>query len=564
MFFRKNLSRTMKLCLSVLCVFIHLFLYADELSPTLSVQIPMRDGVELPTDIYLPSPDARHLPCILIRSPSGRNGFWKPFVEIAKAGYVVAIQQTRSSLDVEGKTLPFMSDGWGKLQDGFDTVSWLAKSCYTNGKIGTWGASALGITQLLLAVAAPSPLVCQYVIFAAASLYHHGLFPGGQLLKHQAESWLGLYARDTGVITHACQRPFYTEFWKQLNTLEHPERIQVPAIHIGGWYDTFLEGTLSSFLSRQNQGGEKARGRQKLVIGPWAHFWPQSKKLGDYAVPLAGENVPFDISPKRWFDHYLKGIDNGVDELPPVIYYVMGPFDGSPSSGNVWRTSDVWPIPADFTSYYLTEQKTLSFSPGKEGKMGYDYHPEEPIVTAGGRNLFLDSGPKDQREIEKRKDVLVFTSPILEEDVEMTGPLSGTIYFDSDRDDTDLILRLCDVYPDGKSLLIAEGGLRTGVVCLNKKLEKGKPHPYIVNLSSTSIVFAKGHAIRVSVSSSNYPRYEKNMNLGLLGRNSTEGVVAKNQVFVGQKYPSHLLLPVIKKNGSTTVRPPASPDTNES
>lgn len=554
----------MKLCLSLLFVFLSFLTYGDELSPTLSINIPMRDGVELPTDLYLPSPDARHLPCILIRSPSGRNGFWKPFAEIAKAGYVVAIQHTRSGLDLEGKTLPFMSDGWGKLQDGFDTVSWLAKSCYTNGKIGTWGASALGITQLLLAVASPSPLVCQYVIFAAASLYHHGLFPGGQLLKHQAESWLGLYARDTGVITHACQRPFYTEFWKQLNTLEYPERVQVPGIHIGGWYDTFLEGTLSSFLSRQNHGGEKAKGHQKLVIGPWAHFWPQSKKLGDYTVPSEGEKIPFDISPKRWFDYYLKGIDNGVETLPSVIYYVMGPFDGTPSSGNVWRTSNVWPVPAQSTPYYLTEQKTLSLAFGKEGKMGYDYHPEEPIQTIGGRNLFLDSGPKDQREIEKRKDVLVFTTPILEEDLEITGPLSVTIYFASDREDTDLIVRLSDVYPDGKSLLIAEGGLRTGVACLNKKLEKGVPYPHVVDLSSTSIVFAKGHAIRVSISSSNYPRYEKNMNLGLLGRNSRTGVVAKNQVFMGENYPSHLLLPVIKKNDKTTGGSSAAPNTNKS
>lgn len=524
------------------------FIAAEELAPDLTVMIPMRDGTELPTDLYLPSPQARGLPCILLRSPAGRQAYWKDFAHLAKEGYVVAIQSTRSALDLEGKTFPFISDGWGKTQDGYDTVEWLAHSPYTNGKIGTWGASALGITQLLMAPAQPPHLTCQYILVAAASIYHHALFPGGLLLKHQAESWLGYYARDTGVQSYVCQRPFYNEFWKQLNSMEVAHRVKVPGIHVGGWYDTFLQGTLSSFTSRQYRGGEGARGRQKLVIGPWTHFWPLSQHFGDFQIPREGLNPPFDISPKRWFEYYLKGIDNGFEELPAVTYFVMGPFDGTPSSGNRWRSSDSWPVPAEQTAFYLTSDFSLQGAhPIEEEKISYLYDPNNPVTTQGGCNLFLESGPKDQKNLEERKDVLAFTTEQLREDLEVTGPLSATLFFSSDQPDTDIVVRLCDVYPDGRSILISEGGCRLGIMNHQKEIEQVNGVRKIdIDLWATSIVFAKGHAIRLSVSSSNYPRYEKNMNIGLLGLNTGKFHIAKNQLCVGGKYSSHLLLPVVR------------------
>lgn len=526
-------------------------LIADELKPDLTVMIPMRDGVVLPTDLYLPTPESRGLPCILLRSPAGRDAAWKSFAEMAKAGYVIAVQDARNVLDTEGKTFPFLSDGWGKLQDGYDTVEWLASSPYTNGKIGTWGSSALGITQLLMAPSRPPHLVCQYIIVAAASLYHHGLFPGGILLKHQAESWLGYYARDTGVLNYVCQRPFYNDFWKQLNSLEVTDRVAVPAMHVGGWYDTFLQGTLDAFIARQEGGGEGARGRQKLVIGPWTHFWPVSKQFGDFEVPVAGENPPIDISPKRWFDYFLKGESNGAEQLPTVLYYVMGPFDGSPSSGNVWRTANVWPVPSVSTPFYLTPHKSLQPKVPFVGLLSYTYDPRKPITTMGGRNLFLGSGPADQQSIEKGEDILVFTTDPLQEDVEVTGQLSAKLFFASDQKDSDIVVRLCDVYPDGRSILISEGGYRLGVMCYQSdsqvEFKPNEPIEVDINLWSTSIVFAKGHSIRVSVSSSNYPRYEKNMNVGLVGGLSGKFKVAKNTLHMGEKYPSRLILPIVRK-----------------
>lgn len=538
----------------VLSLYFFIFIFhaigKEEIKPDLTIMIPMRDGRELPTDLYLPSPEARHLPCILLRSPAGRDIHWKEFFKLAKEGYVVAIQATRSHLDPEGKTLPFMTDGWGKLQDGYDAVEWLAQSPYTNGKIGTWGASALGITQLLMAPSNPPHLKCQYIIVAAASIYHHGLFPGGQLLKSQGEGWLGLYARDPGVQGYVCQRPFYNEFWKQLNSLDVPEKIHVPGIHVGGWYDTFLQGTLSAFVSRQTQGGEGAKGQQKLVIGPWTHFWPYCQQLGDFEIPKGALNPPIDISPKRWFDFYLKGISNGVDEMPTVTYYVMGPFDGTPSKGNVWRFSSTWPIPAKETPFYLTPDFHLASQPSiEEGMASFQYNPQNPIPTIGGHNLFLESGPKDQRSIESRTDILTFTTEKLLNDVEVTGSISAFLYFKSDQKDTDLVLRLTDVYPDGRSILISEGEYRIGVMCLQQHgslYEPEKIYEVKVDLSPTSIVFAKGHAVRLSISSSSYPRLEKNMNIGLLNNRSGKFNLAKNVIYMGKKYVSRLLLPIVQ------------------
>ncbi len=528
---------------------------ANQLVPDSTLQIPMRDGKELPTDLYLPSPEARALPCILLRTPAGRQGASvKEFAELAKEGYVVAVQETRSVSDVSGKTFPFMSDAWGRLQDGYDTVEWLAQSPYTNGRIGTAGASAMGITQMLLAPTQPPHLVCQYILMAAASLYHDAIFPGGLLLKHQTEGWLNYYARDTGVQNYVSQRPFYNAFWKKLNALEMTHRVRVPGLFVAGWYDTFLSGTLSGFTARQNKGSEGARGTQKLVIGPWTHFWPSSHHFGDFEMPKAGIVPPIDISPKRWFDYYLKGLPNGIDQLPPVTYFVMGPFDGSASIGNVWRTADVWPVPAVQTPFYLTPDAQLQRDPSSiEGKVSYAYDPANPMPTLGGHNLFLESGPKDQRALEARKDILLFTTEKLKEDVEVTGPLAAVLFFSSDQCDTDIVVRLCDLYPDGRSILIAEGGCRLGVIKHETGIQSdhqlGEVIPVDVDLWATSFVFAKGHAIRLSVTSSTYPRYEKNLNVGLFGTNRGYCKVGKNTLHIGPQYPSRLVLPCVRAVG---------------
>lgn len=523
-------------------------LQAEQPTPNFTLLIPMRDGTELPTDIYLPE-DAqlKEHPCILMRNPSGRRAQpWVQYGELAKYGYIVAIQDARNVIDPEGKTMPYWSDGWGKEQDGYDTVEWLAKSPFTDGNIGTIGFSAPGITQLLMAPSAPPSLKCQYVGVAAANLYEQCAFNGGQVLKNQVEGWLACHGDDKDLLTAVTSQPHYNEFWDQLNTVNVADRVNVPAIHYGGWYDIFLNGTIDAFASRNNNGGEGAKGKQKMLIGPWTHQWPANTKLGDFDVPEQGRIPPYDFSPVQWFDHHLKGKETHWDSVPAVTYYVMGPFDGTPSKGNVWKTADTWPVPAEEKVLYLSMDHQLTEKAIGTGSKHYDYDPENPTPTNGGRNLFLESGPKDQRIIEERDDVIVFTSEPLEEDLEVTGQIVAKIFFGSDQEDTDLAVRLTDVYPDGKSILITDGIQRIA----HQRCVKGAgpcdgPEEVEVDLFSTSMVFAKGHRIRISLTSSNYPRYEKNLNVAFLNEGETHKV-AHNSIYFGGNTPSKIVLPVVR------------------
>ncbi|GAB4231924.1 MAG: CocE/NonD family hydrolase [Chlamydiales bacterium] len=532
--------RLLRYCfLFVICSFV---LIAEEQQPAYTLYIPMRDGVALPTDIYLPSGKETGLPCVLVRTPAGRTRYKDVFVPLTKAGYAVAIQDARSYLDPEGKTMPCVHDAWGDLKDGYDTVEWLGKSELTNGKIGTMGFSAMGIMQLLMAPAAPPSLTCQYIGVAPASMYHHAMFLGGQLLKHQVEGWLGYYAKHPSILDFVHRQREFSPFWEGLDTTKVAHLVQSPAIHYGGWFDTFCQGTIDAFVSRQENGGDGARGRQKLIMGPWGHFYPLVDKIGDFSVPETGKQPPFDFSPLRWFDHYLKGLDNGADKIPNVIYYVMGPFDGTPSKGNLWRTADKWPVPAKETSLYLTASHHLDeHTCNESATYEYAYNPENPVPTHGGRNLFLESGPKDQSDIEKREDVVIFTSEELQEDTEVTGRIKAKVWFSTDCSDTDLIVKLCDVYPDGKSFLITDGICRLGSL----PDQHGEPREVEVDLWSTSIVFAKGHKIRVLVTSSDYPRFEKNLNCKKANHLEKAWQIAHNKIHIGPNTPSCVILPIV-------------------
>lgn len=540
--------------LAALCVALFTFLAAEAPEPTATIEIPMRDGVCLPADIYLPSADAHQLPCILIRAPNGRNRHAEEYGFLVQHGYVLVIQSTRNSLETDDAiSFPYLTDAWGALQDGYDTVQWLGKSPYTNGKIGTLGISALGISQLLLAPTAPSHLCCQHIGFAAASLYDHCIYPGGQLQKNQVEGWLGRYTKDPAALELVKNRPHFDWFWLQYDSTHVAEKVRVPALLFGGWYDTFLKGTLDAFISRQKNGGAGARGAQKLIVGPWTHYWPTSQMIGDFKVPENAQQPPIDMSPKAWFDFHLKGIENSVAQMPAVTYYVMGPLDGSPSSGNVWRSAEHWPVPAVATSFYLTADKRLVQTdvPQSEGVKGFMYNPAHPVPTIGGRNLFLEAGAKDQRPIESRDDVLVFTTAPLESDLEVTGNLLAKLYVSTDCKDTDIVVRLCDVYPDGKSILVSDGICRLASAEGPLFSANGSKMPLEVDVDlwATSQLFAKGHCIRVSVTSSNYPKADKNLNISALDPSEDKPRVAHNQVHFGGRYPSRILLPIVQ-NGS--------------
>ncbi len=487
----------------------------------------MRDGTELPTDIYLPYPDAKGLPCVVIRTPSGKHLYHDIYVPpLTKQGYIVAYQDTRSYLDKQGKTFPYVTDGWGQYQDGYDTIEWLAKSPLTNGQIATTGFSAMGITQLLVAPTVPPHLKCQHISWAASSLYHHGITYGGQFYKSQIEGWLGMYANDPSVKNYVTSQPDYNAFWTSLDANALAAKVNVPALHYGGWYDTFSQGTIDGYLARQLKGDQGARGNQKLIMGPWVH--PYTKVAFEF--PENSKQPPYDISAATWFNYHIKGESNGIDKLPNVIYYVMGPLDGSKSSGNVWRTADAWPIPSDPTPIFLAAEGKLSFvRPEDESTIGFKYNPEKPVPTIGGRNLFLLSGPADQTPLESMEDVVVYTSDKLDKEIEVTGRVVAAIYFSSNQPQTDVAIRVTDVYPDGRSILIVDG-IRT--------LKNYKPNtivPVDIDLWSTSYVFAKDHKIRVSVSTTNYPRFEK------------PALASENTVYAGPRHPSHVVLPIVTR-----------------
>ena len=513
----------------------------EEVKPSMTIMIPMRDGTELPTDIYLPDSEAKGLPCILLRGPAGRHARSSVYyANLAKEGYVVAIQDSRAAKDVVGAAMPYYTDGWGPQQDGYDTVEYLGNHALTNGKVGTLGMSNMGITQLLLAPTAPPSLKCQHIGVATPNLYKDGIFPGGQLLKNQVEGWLGYYAKDGTILQFIASQDKYNDFWDTVNSVKRAHQVRVPAIHQGGWFDIFSQGTIDAYMALQETGGPGAQGKQKLLIGPWNHhYYHGNLKLGDFELTEYAFNSPIDMTPKRWFDYHLKGIDNKTDDIPNVIYYVMGPFDGTPSSGNVWKTASEWPVPRVDTPFYLTADHQLveGTAPASESIITYTNDLKDPVPTIGGRNLFLESGPKDQRPIESRSDVVTFTTAPLEEDVEVTGRVIAKLVFSCDQEDTDVAIRLTDVYPDGRSILIADAIHRTGNMPSHKCGENAKEID--LDLWSTSIVFAKGHRIRVSVTGSNFPRFE-------LNKNSASDTVTHN-LHVGGNNASRIILPLVRK-----------------
>ena len=520
---------------------------AEQPTPDLTYKVKMRDGYELPVDVFLPNPNAKDLPCILVRTPSSRETNNPEYASMAKWGYAVAVQDTRNVVDKKGEILPYWADGWGMQQDGYDTVEWLASQPFSNGKIGTVGKSALGITQLLMAPSTPPSLKCQYIKLAAPSLYQYGLFLGGKLRKSQVEGWIGDHSNNSEALDFVRGQPKYNDFWKVSNSLELAARVNVPAVHYGGWYDIFSQGTLDAFMSRQNEGGKGAKGTQKLVMGPWTHFNDDNNDFGEFELPVPARQLPMDISMKRWLDHHLKDEGGTLDEVPSVTYYVMGPLDGTPSSGHVWRTSDHWPIAATETAFHLTKSGELTTEKleASEESLTFQHDPKNPVPTIGGRNLFLDDGPRDQRPLEGRDDVLVFSTQPLKQELEVTGHVKARIVVETDQQDTDIAVRLCDVYPDGRSVLIVDG-----IVSLSQTLEpeqlaamrRGEKVEVEVDLWSTSQVFAKEHRIRLSVAGSNYPQFDKGLNGGL---DEATAPVARNRVFVGAGTGSRLLLPVV-------------------
>ena len=448
--------------------------------------------------------------------------------------------------------MPFIGCGWGEHQDGLDTVAWIRKQPWCNGSIATIGGSAGGITQNFLAGTAPDGLKAQYISVAPADMYSDVSYIGSAFRKADVENWTTNNKFDPKALATHRAHPSYDDYWRDIDTHTKFAVMNVPAIHIGGWFDMFQQGTIEQFLGRQHHGAPGSRGTQKLVMGPWTHGIGKMP-AGQLTFPDASR-VPLKYDPVRWFEHYLKGADNGIEKEPAVAYYVMGDTSKPGAPGNEWRYADDWPIPAKEVPVYLSADRKLALkAPAADAAPHeFTFDPANPCPSIGGQNLTIDRGSMDQRKIEGRDDVVVFTSDVLDKPVEVTGRLFAKIFVSSSAADTDLSVRICDVYPDGRSMLLTEGIQR-----LRYRKSREKPEPLTpgqveevtVDCWSTSIIFNEGHRVRVTVTSSNFPRFDVNPGTGKPWTDDGEKVKQTNRIYCDAAHPSHLIVPMPGASG---------------
>ena len=512
--------------------------------------VPMRDGVQLATDVYVKQPSQQH-GAILVRTPYNKNALVLIGTNWAQNGWPTVIQDSRGRFASEGIDTVFKND----QTDGPDTLAWIAQQPWFNGKVATFGGSALGITQYLMAGSNPPELACQYIQVATPDMYTHAMYPGGQFRKNLVEEWLKGQG-STYILPELWAHENYTmDYWTNISLQDNWGQVNVPAIHIGGWYDIFTQGTIDGFLGYQHLGGPGAQGKSKLILGPWTHGGAGTTTQGELTYP---ENSLDNFSQALFWQmatQYTMGGSSEYDSWPAVTYYVMGDVTDPNASGNEWRFADDWPIPSIERAWYLQGDGSLQATPPtQDHQFSYSYDPSNPVPTIGGQNLNMAAGPYDQRSVENRSDVLLFTSPVLVAPYEATGPITARLFVSSDCPDTDFTVKLTDVYPDGRSMLITDGILRMR----NRNgfdhwelMEPGTIYQIEVDLWSTSYVWNTGHQIRVAISSSNYPRCLNNPNTAEGIYQNTTSNIAQNLLYVDTAHPSCLLLPEIPPTASS-------------
>jgi putative CocE/NonD family hydrolase len=568
-----------------------------------TVMVPMSDGTRLAADVYRPAAPGRY-PALIERTPydkrnsseiqAGAHQFF------AERGYVVVIQDVRGRYASEGFFYPNLDDGWLARRDGFDTVQWLATQPWSNGKAGVIGGSQTGRTAYLLGPTQPPALNSMFVRESASDLHADWVYRGGAFEHAFITGWTGI-SFATDLLTRALQGaerdaalgalrafldnresyywhlplaefPVYRRapvfdffydwvrnasdgpYWWQQNVALHHHRFQIPVYHLGGWYDIFLGGTIQSYLGIRDRGGPRARPNQKLVIGPWIHG-PKNvgaTRVGALTFPGA-DALQYNEIRLRWFDYWLKGLHTGVMDEPPILIYVMG--------DNVWRAEREWPLGRTrYTPFYFRGGPSGSVASPNDGTLStlppttaehpdsFRYDPVDPIPTLGGNTLFVASGPQDHRAADQRS--LTYTSEVLTEDLEVTGPITAVLHAMSSAVDTDWTVRLSDVHPDGRSINIADGIVRARYResrTAGSLIEPGKIYRYIVDLWATSNVFRTGHRLRVAVHSSNFPRWSRNLNTAESPELGARAEVALNTVVHDELRPSHIVLPVIPR-----------------
>ena len=518
----------------------------------IEVSIPMRDEVVLAGNVYLPEGD-RPWPCVVTRTPYLKDAMYgsadagKKYTD---AGYAFMVQDVRGKGRSEGFYRAFVDDG----PDGYDTVEWMADQDWCNGKVGITGASAMGITSNLAATYNPPHLEAAFVVVAPSSRTT-GSFIGGAFKEKDSGDWSRRQGISEEVISNNAANYPDKAYWANGEINENRKYIDIPMYNYGGWYDIFNEGNVRNFVYLQNKGAKGARGNQKLTMGPFGHG-ELSGDLNYDAGGLRGLSIDGVDQEIRWFDYWLKGEDNGImDEAPVRAYMMASARKDAPSDKNRWLEFGDWPPAPRDRAYYLHADGTLSpDKPTEADTISYTFDPENPVPTVGGANLTFERGPMDQRVIEDRKDYLEFMTPPLEEDVVIAGPVTMKLHAATDGPDTDFTVKLIDVYPDGYEAIVLDSIVRARyregrMPDEISMMTPNAPEEMEVDLWDTAITFEEGHRIMVTVSSSNYPRFDVNPNTGENPGPGVETRVAENTIYMTPDRPSAIMLPVIYLNG---------------
>jgi uncharacterized protein len=535
---------------------------------------PMRDGATLEADLYLPSISpaekaAGTVPAILVCTPYDKSkqspiDAWRDcFLE---NGYAVAVQDMRGfyASAAAGKGAP-------RHHDGYDTVEWLAKQPWCNGKVGMLGYSHLGAAQYETAVTAPPHLACAIPAQAPGNYYTDSYHPAA-FRKADMETIL------RGPFTSRTEQLLRKRV-RSRETCDIPT-FNAPMLHSAGWYDFYKEGAIEMFRACQEHGGPSARGKQKLLIGPWGHGVRQEEDPGT-PLQLPGglaypANSKLDWEKKvwlPWFGQWLKGEKTGVLEQPAVLYYLMGATDDSKAPGNTWIAADVFPPPVTPVPYFAHFDHTLSTAKPKaeHAFLRYRYDPQDPVPTVGRVHARLPvNGPHDQREVEGRPDVIVFTTPTLKAPLVIVGQVVVKLWASSDRTDTDFTAKLTDVYPDGRSMIFLDSivkGRYRNTYLKEEFLTPGQAYEFDIDLGYIAIALAPGHCLLLAISSSNFDRFDINPNTGepygdhatsrqllqkRLRAEPSRGeppysrtLVATNTIHLDRNHPTHVVLPVV-------------------
>jgi hypothetical protein len=535
----------------------------------------MRDGVKLIADVYQPESEGK-FPVLLERTPYNRAGGAGSAAAMAAHGYVVIIQDTRGRFDSQGEFYPFRYES----QDGYDTIEWAARLPYADGKVGMFGGSYVGATQMLAAMASPPHLVAIQPYVTASEYYDGWTYQNGALMQWFASSWSSGLAVDTlrrkaaglenpkswvqqlpvdsyrmlELPPVSALAPYFPDwvaherdddYWRPWKISDHYGEMNIKALHSGGWHDIFLKGTIQNYVGLR--GASPARADQRLLLGPWAHAETSPEgKVGDVTFGKSAV-LDTDATILHWYDYALKGARNEYATGAPVRIFIMGE--------NAWRDEQEFPLArTQYTNYYLRAGALSTDAPGAAEPEQYQYDPAMPVPTIGGRlccgNNQLPPGPADQRPSEGRPDVLVFSTPPLAKDVEATGWVKATIYASSSAVDTDFTALLADVEPSGYARFLTDGIVRARYRNSTRQaepIEPGKIYKYSIDLWATSNLFKAGHRIRLYVSSSNFPRFDRNLNTGEPIAGSSRMIKAQQRIYHDQQHPSALVLPVIPR-----------------